>query len=160
MTRPAPLSTDNLLRFLHVTDGGANLWELQRGLKLSKSEVRPLLRILAKLKKRKAILELADGRFTLPSQRPERQNQAGQAVRSGQNRSAASGPSGNSFPGRLILHQDGYGFAVPDRPMPQLDRDVFIPREAVGDAMHGDHVEIQLGRVTPGAAGQRAKAAS
>jgi len=157
MTRPAPLSTDNLLRFLHVTDGGANLWELQRGLKLSKSEVRPLLRILAKLKKRKAILELADGRFTLPSQRPERQNQAGQAVRSGQNRAAASGPSGNSFPGRLILHQDGYGFVVPDRPMPQLDRDVFIPREAVGDAMHGDHVEIQLGRVTPGAAGQRAE---
>jgi ribonuclease R len=41
--------------------------------------------------------------------------------------------------------------------MPQLDRDVFIPRDAIGDAMHGDHVEIVLRRLTPGTDGQRAE---
>jgi len=50
--------------------------------------------------------------------------------------------------GRLVLHHDGYGFVVPDVPMPQLDGDVFIPRDAVEDAMHGDHVLAKLQRVS------------
>jgi ribonuclease R len=50
--------------------------------------------------------------------------------------------------GRLVLHHDGYGFVVPDVPMPQLDGDVFIPRDAVEDAMHGDHVLARLQRVS------------
>jgi len=37
---------------------------------------------------------------------------------------------------------------VPDVPMPQLDGDVFIPRDAVEDAMHGDHVLAKLQRVS------------
>ena len=50
--------------------------------------------------------------------------------------------------GRLVLHHDGYGFVVPDVPIPQLDGDVFIPRDAVEDAMHGDHVLAKLQRVS------------
>jgi ribonuclease R len=50
--------------------------------------------------------------------------------------------------GRLVLHHDGYGFVVPDTPMPQLDGDVFIPRDYVEDAMHGDHVLARLQRVS------------
>ena len=50
--------------------------------------------------------------------------------------------------GRLVLHHDGYGFVVPDVPMPQLDGDVFIPRDAVEDAMHGDRVVAKLQRVS------------
>ena len=61
------------------------------------------------------------------------------------------------LPGRLILHQDGYGFVVPAKPVPHLDRDIFIPRDAVGDAMHGDHVEVELGRLESGPDGQRAE---
>ena len=55
--------------------------------------------------------------------------------------------------GRLVLHHDGYGFVVPDVPMPQLDGDVFIPRDAVEDAMHGDQVLAKLGRVSPSRGG-------
>ena len=47
-----------------------------------------------------------------------------------------------------MLHHDGYGFVVPDVPMPQLDGDVFIPRDAVEDAMHGDRVVAKLQRVS------------
>ncbi|HEY1424333.1 MAG TPA: VacB/RNase II family 3'-5' exoribonuclease [Candidatus Acidoferrum sp.] len=158
MNRPAPLSIDNILRFLQVTAEGATLAELQRGLRQRKSEHRPLLKILAKLKKRKAIVELSDGRFILPSRRQEREKRASQTSEAHKaDHSSRPGGGRNSIAGRLILHQDGYGFVVPDKPMPQLDRDVFIPRDAIGDAMHGDHVEIQLGRVTPGPEGQRAE---
>ncbi|MGH7839488.1 MAG: ribonuclease R, partial [Candidatus Binataceae bacterium] len=59
--------------------------------------------------------------------------------------------------GRLVLHHDGYGFVVPDVPMPQLDGDVFIPRDAVEDAMHGDRVVARLQRVSGARGGQRAE---
>jgi ribonuclease R len=158
MNRPAPPSIDNILRFLQVTAEGATLSELHRALRLRKTEYRPLLNILSKLKKRKAITELSDGRFILPSRRREREKDTSQSgLARNVNASPRTSAGRNSLSGRLILHQDGYGFVVPDQPMPQLDRDVFIPRDAVGDAMHGDHVEIQLGRVSPGADGQRAE---
>jgi len=46
-----------------------------------------------------------------------------------------------------VLHHDGYGFVVPDKPIAGLDGDVFIPPSAVEDAMHGDHVLVKLGPV-------------
>jgi ribonuclease R len=149
-----PLSVDNLLRFLQLNSDGATFSDLERSLKLRKSDLRPLAKILAKLKKQKTISELPDGRFVLSSRRQERQATGAQPKNSRPSRPA---PSGNSLSGRLILHQDGYGFVVPDEPRPQLDRDVFIPRDVVGDAMHGDHVQIELARISPGPAGQRAE---
>src|SRR5882724_9207088 len=158
MNRGSPLSVDNILRFLELRGDPASLSELQRGLKLRKSEQRPLLKMLGNLKKRKAIVEMTDGRFVLSSRRQKRQTQGGDHDDSRPSQpSSATSHGRNSLSGRLILHQDGYGFVVPDQPMPQLDRDVFIPRGAVGDAMHGDHVLINLGRITPGPAGQRAE---
>src|SRR5258707_9688804 len=155
MNRPSPLSIDNILRFLQTKEDGATFSELKRGLHLRNSEQRPLARILANLKKRKAIVERADGRLVLASQR---QNQQHSDRGADKPQHAGGKPGGrNSLSGRLILHQDGYGFVVPDTPMPQLDRDVFIPRDAIGDAMHGDHVQIEVGRVTPGRDGQRAE---
>ena len=158
MNRGSSLSVDNILRFLQLRADGASLSELQRGLKLRKSEQRPLLKILGKLKKRKAIVELTDGGFVLSSRRRENLPSRSQPEESSPSQASPAAPYGrNSLSGRLILHQDGYGFVVPDKPMPQLERDVFIPRDAVGDAMHGDHVLINLGRVSPGPAGQRAE---
>src|SRR5262249_32807848 len=69
----------------------------------------------------------------------------------------ARGGDRGSVAGRLILHPDGYGFVVPDQPIAGMDGDVFIPRDGIGDSMHGDHVAVQLIR-TPGRvseAGQR-----
>jgi ribonuclease R len=78
------------------------------------------------------------------------------AVVSGRQDSSAGGHRGDEsrtlardeVRGRLVLHHDGYGFVVPDVPMPQLDGDVFIPRDSVEDAMHGDHVLARLQRVS------------
>lgn len=160
MHRSSSLSPDNILRFLQVTPNGANLDGIERGLRLHKSERRPLVRILAKLKKKKVIEEFPGGRFVLANQRRKSERQAGSPTeRAGPRPEGlrAGSSSRNSLSGRLILHQDGYGFVVPDRPVPNLDRDIFIPRDAVGDAMHGDHVQVELGRIAPGPDGQRAE---
>jgi ribonuclease R len=63
--------------------------------------------------------------------------------------------SHNEIKGRLVLHHDGYGFVVPDPPVAWLDRDVFIPRDAVEDAMHGDTVLVKMQRVAGTGESQR-----
>ncbi len=52
--------------------------------------------------------------------------------------------SGNVVNGRLISHRDGYGFVVPDAPVKGTEQDIFIPPDAMGSAMNGDKVEVQV----------------
>lgn len=55
--------------------------------------------------------------------------------------------------GRFHMHRDGYGFVTPDggslppRARGKLAGDIFIPPPAVGSAMHGDHVLVELGPI-------------
>jgi len=148
MSRQASLSTDDVLRFLQVRETSHSPEEVLRSLHLPKSAHRPLLKLLARLKKRGLVEELSGSRF-----RFMRRNRSPQTAPP---QPAPERPR-NSVSGRLVLHPDGYGFVVPDQPMPHLDGDIFIPRDAVEDAMHGDHVLAQLGRTSAGAAGQRAE---
>src|SRR5579864_2808135 len=59
----------------------------------------------------------------------------------------------NLIAGRLRMHRDGYGFVTPDqnslppRVQANLAGDIFIPPPAVGSAMHGDHVLVELGPI-------------
>src|SRR5271157_2730458 len=69
----------------------------------------------------------------------------------------------NLIAGRLTMHRDGYGFVIPNagqrstgapsfRPPlakgweGQISGDIFIPPQAIGSAMHGDQVLVELGR--------------
>jgi ribonuclease R len=55
--------------------------------------------------------------------------------------------------GRLRMHRDGYGFVIPEpgslpaRAQGKLQGDIFIPPPEVGNAMHGDQVLVELGRL-------------
>ncbi len=49
--------------------------------------------------------------------------------------------------GRFSLHRDGYGFVTPDRPVPGVEGDVFIPPARTANAMHHDRVVVRLGRL-------------
>jgi ribonuclease R len=55
--------------------------------------------------------------------------------------------------GRLRMHRDGYGFVIPDpgslpaRAEGKLQGDIFIPPPEVGNAMHGDQVLVEMGRI-------------
>jgi ribonuclease R len=159
MPRPSHLSPDNILRFLQVRRDPASAEEIARGLRVSKNDQRPLFKMLTSLKKRGAIAELPGGRYRLAGSKPGREAQERDGERSG--KPASPGPDGgvrrDEISGRLVLHHDGYGFVVPDTPMPQFAGDIFIPRDSVEDAMHGDRVIAKILRTGSGVGPQRAE---
>ena len=139
--------------------------EIGAALRVGKNARKALFNLLVKLKRRGAIEELPGGRYRLAGRKGKEEAGYPTAAPSGSGKaeSAGIGSSGSGrgmadarsepaardeLKGRLVLHHDGYGFVVPDVPMPQLDGDVFIPRDAVEDAMHGDHVLARLQRVS------------
>lgn len=170
MPRPSHLNPDNILRFLQVRTEPASTNEIAEALHLGKNDRHPLFKMLAKLKKRRAVEELPGGRYRLPSRKSPRGSSAGPSGDSG-GRAKQSLPAQATRPpvrgnpllardelkGRLVLHHDGYGFVVPETPMPQLDGDVFIPRDYIEDAMHGDHVLVKVLRVGGITGAQRAE---
>lgn len=158
MPRPSHLSPDNILRFLQVRSEPASTREISEGLHLKKADNRPLFKMLSKLKKRRAIEELPGGRYRLPSRKSEREAPGQEPPRDAVPRPQPSAlANSDEVKGRLVLHHDGYGFVVPDAPMPQLDGDVFIPRDAIQDAMHGDHVLAKIHRLGGVTGAQRAE---
>ncbi len=48
--------------------------------------------------------------------------------------------------GRLSVHRDGFGFVIPDQPVPGLVGDIFLPKEEADRAMHGDRVAVRISR--------------
>src|SRR5258706_372824 len=148
MPRPSHLSPDNILRFLQVRTAPASASEISQGLHLKKTDNRPLFEMLSKLKKQRAIEELPGGRYRLPSRRAEPEAPGQKSPQDAARHSQSSPLAGRGeVKGRLVLHHDGYGFAEPDSPIPQLDGDVFIPPHAIQDAMHGDHILAKIPRL-------------
>jgi ribonuclease R len=160
MSRQSQLSPDNILRFLQLRNGPASLEDLSRSLQVRRSSRRALLQMLAKLKKRGLVEELSHGRFLL-HQTP-RPQQPSSNPRATLEAPAEKFPQQKAFSrdeikGRLVLHQDGYGFVVPDVAIPNLDGDLFIPRDFVEDAMHGDHVIAKISRLSGVSGARRAE---
>ena len=89
--------------------------------------------------------------------RLERLVSSGQLLQVGGGRYAIPQPSAgkNMVIGKLSMHRDGYGFVTPDpsamdeRLKARLAGDVFIPPPAVGSAMHGDRVLVEVGAFRP-----------
>jgi ribonuclease R len=161
------------LRFLQVRSAPASAEDIAAALHMRKPDRRALYGMLSKLKKRRVIEELPGGRYRLAGRREERggdgqpaqgaarpaESAAGAATadRPATPRESGGMGSRNEIKGRLVLHHDGYGFVVPDPPVPWLDRDVFIPRDGVEDAMHGDRVLVKIQRVSGSGDTQRAE---
>ena len=61
----------------------------------------------------------------------------------------------NLVVGRLTMHRDGFGFVIPDASSlsaslkSRLAGDIFIPPHAIGNAMHGDRVLVDIMAVRP-----------
>jgi ribonuclease R len=158
MPRPSHLSPDNILRFLQVRRDPSSIEDIARGLHVRKTDRRPLFKMVAQLKKRGAIAELPGERYVLGGSKSEgesRQSQDGKRVsRPG---APQGGPRRDEITGRLVLHHDGYGFVVPDTPLPQYAGDIFIPRDSVEDGMHGDRVVAKILKTGHGQGPQRAE---
>ncbi|MCU1327669.1 MAG: RNAse [Bryobacterales bacterium] len=52
--------------------------------------------------------------------------------------------------GRVSVHRDGFGFLVPDRPIPGITGDVYLSRDAIRGAMNGDRAIVRLGHMGAG----------
>jgi ribonuclease R len=91
------------------------------------------------------------------SERLQRLASSGQLVHVDSDRyaipKAAAGK--NVVVGRLSMHRDGFGFVTPDpssvdeKLKAKLAGDIFIPPPAVGSAMHGDHVLVEIVAIRP-----------
>jgi ribonuclease R len=106
--------------------------QLVREMGLRGDERQQLAERLEALVKSGRLIETARDRFTLAEHAAARQD---------------------LIAGRLSMHRDGYGFVTPNAAQrTTISGDIFIPPPAIGSAMHGDQVLVELNgrRNTPG----------
>jgi ribonuclease R len=150
----APVTEADLLAQLSRSRKPQSLREIAAALALRHSARRALVKLARKMKKRGDIHEYPNGRIGLPKQKQdapyaeplERRTPQPKAPSAPGKYPTAPRPELNQLTGRLVAHRDGYGFVVPDTPRKDLDGDLFIGRDALGDAMHGDHVLASIER--------------
>ena len=154
------ITEPQLLAHMARSERPQSIREMAHELGLRHRGRRAVPKILSKLKRRGVVEEVSGGRFRLAeghmpraaAQKAaagsvERAKPAGQASPTGlaeQQRRPQRDP--NLIEGRLIAHRDGYGFVVPAEAEPWMDGDLFIRRDAMGDAMHGDSVLARIER--------------
>jgi ribonuclease R len=152
MSRARELTDQDILSALAGARDGASARELARTLQLHGKQRKQLQEILSRLKHQRNIEEVTSGRYVLPRHKPSPQptrTQARSAAPSAAaSRAAAKGagapPDPNLISGRIVVHRDGYGFVVPDAPLPGVEGDLFVPPGSIGDAMHGDSVAARI----------------
>jgi ribonuclease R len=146
-SRPPEVEGGQVLAHLGTLSEAASVREIAHAMDLKHRGRRFLPRLLAQLKKTGKIEEIHGGRYRLagPNRAASRRKTAPEAARPD---SAAPKRSRdpNLITGRLVTHRDGYGFVVPDEPMPGVEGDLFIGRDHLGDAMHGDRVGARVER--------------
>ena len=141
--RPFPSSEEILAVFEAQPQKFFRLRELMQALGLRSSQARDLKSALKDLSKRKKLIDSKKNSFGLAAGRPAKNSRRPDGT------GAPSHPSARRnavVTGRLIGNRGGFGFVVPDKPLPETDRDIFIPAPAMKDAMHGDRVEVQVSR--------------
>ena len=169
-TEHAP-SDDDVLHFLAGFTRPASPREIAAGLTLRHAGRRALPKILSRLKRRGLVQQARGGRYQLQREAAPKPPKGPKAPK-GQSpeRPAAPRPEpaprpavhdANLLTGRLVAHRDGYGFVVPETPRKDIEGDLFIPPDQLGDAMHGDRVIARIERRRPlsyGAAGGAGRA--
>jgi ribonuclease R len=119
--------------------------ELAEALASSHAGRRAIPKLLNRLKRQGLVEEVRKDRFRLAVIKARTDAQISQPQRAKRPTTpAAQNPY--ALAGRVVAHRDGYGFVVPDSPRADLDGDLFIPPDQMGDAMHGDRVMARIER--------------
>jgi len=144
------LSESDVIAWLGHAREAASLREMAAGLTLRNRGRHALKKIIAKLRRRGEIEEVRSGRYRLAGRSKPIPAAAATPPRGRAPARAIAAPrDAGVITGRLVAHHDGYGFVVPDRPVPGMDGDLFVGRDAIGDAMHGDRVVARIARRRP-----------
>ena len=100
--------------------------QLLREFSLRGNERRELQQMLDSLVRRGKLLETGRDRYTV----------------------AKAAADKNMVVGKLTMHRDGYGFVIPESVEVRntIQGDIYIAPTAMGPAMHGDRVLVELGR--------------
>ena len=145
--RPPELSESDVLAHLSRLTRAASIREIASALALHHHGRRALPKLLSELVRRGDV-EKDHDRYRLVGRRAERaETRATGSLPAEPVRGGVPHPrlDANLILGRLVAHRDGYGFVVPESPIPGMDGDLFVNPASIGDAMHGDRV---LARVT------------
>lgn len=139
------LSEDDVLNFLAASRSPVSVRDIASGLSLRHGGRRALAGLLSRLKRQRLIEEVRGGQYRLAAAPSRSSEKPKSSARSDAPPQQATRDS-NLLSGRLVAHRDGYGFVVPDSPRKDLDGDLFIPPDQLGDAMHGDRVIARIER--------------
>jgi ribonuclease R len=162
------LTEAEVLAYLAARGHPLSVRQIAEGLDLSHTGRRDLKKIMEHLADIGAVEESGPGQFRIARHRAAAEDAsreptaaATQPQASGTSRrekppapsaraSARFDSDPNRVAGRIVMHRDGYGFLVPDRPVPGVEGDLYVGRDNTGDAMHGDRVLARIERRKPG----------
>ncbi|MEP6714959.1 MAG: ribonuclease R [Terriglobia bacterium] len=105
--------------------GRANLKQLLRDFRVRGEERNNMEEALGRLTSRGDLIELNAGHY----------------VATAGNREYASG--------RVSVHRDGYGFLIPDKPIPGVVGDIYLAKDAIRGTMHGDRAIVRITHTGP-----------
>lgn len=175
IVREPEVTPDQVLAHLAKEPRPSSIREMAHAMNLHHHGRRALPKILAKLRRKGQVEEVQGGRYrvTEDGRRPRRVARKDSAIKDSQKISerkpvpqSAGSLRGQSSPtrepamaqtrqpysdpnlvaGRFIAHREGYGFVVPEKPLAKVEGDLYIGRDATGDAMNGDQVMARIER--------------
>ena len=76
----------------------------------------------------------------------DRLSEKGQLIELRNGHFIAVGGSSEYTAGRVSIHRDGFGFLIPDVPLPNVSGDVFLPPGEAAKLMHGDRAVVRITR--------------
>ena len=165
---PEHVTREQVLAHLATLAKPASIREIAHGMDLKHRGRRFLPRIIQQLEKGGEVGEVHGGRYFLAGEGRSRSGKPTPAARAERARDAAPATKPTVEPtstensakpkrardpnlvaGRITAHRDGYAFLVPDHPMKGVEGDLFIGRDSLEDAMHGDRVLARITRRRP-----------
>lgn len=150
---PNHVTEEQVLAYFATLTRPESVRQIAHGMELRHHGRRFLPRIIQHLKSRGDLEEIHGGQYVLAETKHSVRAAAkrGKFVPS-ENRENAPPAAArrsndpNLIAGRMVAHRDGYGFVVPDKPIPRVEGDLFIGRDHMADAMHGDRVLARIER--------------
>src|SRR6185437_3135684 len=158
--RPPEVAPEQVTAYLATAQQAATIRQIAHGMDLKHRGRRFLPRVIQQLKRRGDVEEIRGGRYRLtgqkngPARAARRADAHAQATVASPARTISEqtpkrARDPNLVAGRIVTHRDGYGFVVPDAPIPRVDGDLFVGRDNLGDAMNGDRVLARVERRRP-----------